>query len=252
MKNTKKLLFLLFFIAFCFPTNAQFWKKMKDKVVKKAEQKIENTIDKQTDKLLDSTLNTENKRSNIKQTYHFKGKITVEILSEQGDKASFNILFDKDDKETICMQMNAGDNDNIYNVISPKKAISFINASGMKIKRALSQEEFSGFDNADKVPTKEQLQKTGNTKTILGYLCYEYQYKNDGGIASAWITNQNFPIKANYAPMLGMTNKTNIDGFVLELDYKSKNGERATVKVVNIDKDKTIVINASEYKSFGF
>ena len=249
MKSIKKTLFLLFFITFYFPVNAQFWKKMKDKAVKKVEQKIESTIDKQTDKLLDSTLNTKNKTSKIKKTYHFKGKITVEILSEQGDKASFNILFDKTDKETICMQMSAGDNDNIYNVISPKKAVSFINASGMKIKRELTEGEFSGFDNSDKVPTKEQLQKTGNTKTILGYLCYEYQYKNDVGTVSTWITTQNFPIKATYAPMLAMTNKTNIDGFVLELDSTSKNGERATVKVVKIEKDKTVIINTSEYKS---
>ena len=184
MKSIKKTLFLLFFITFCFPTNAQFWKKLKDKAVKKVEQKIESTIDKQTDKLIDSTLNTKNKTSITKEIYHFTGKITVEILSEQGDKASFNILFDKTNKETICMQMSAGDNDNIYNIISPKKAVSFINASGMKIKRELTEAEFSGFDNTDKVPTKEQLQKTGNTKTILGYLCYEYQYKNGGGTIS--------------------------------------------------------------------
>lgn len=249
MKGIKNSLFLLFFIIFCFPTNAQFWKKLKDKAVKKVEQKIESNIDKQTDKLIDSTLNTKNKTSKIKEIYHFTGKITVEILSEQGDKASFNILFDKTNKETICMQMSAGDNDNIYNIISPKKAVSFINASGMKIKRELNEAEFSGFDNTDKVPTKEQLQKTGNTKTILGYLCYEYQYKNDGGTISTWITTQNFPIKATYAPLLGMTNKTNIEGFVLELDSTSKNGEKATIKVVKIEKDKTVIINTSEYKS---
>lgn len=252
MKFTKTSLFILCFTCFCFSAKAQFWKKMKDKAVKKLEQKVENKIDQETDKVIDSALNKERKKAKIEKTYRFKGKITVEILSEQEDKASFNIFFDEQNKETICMQMSAGEGDNIYNIISPKKAISFINASGMKIKRVLTEGEFSGFDNTDKVPKKEELQKTGNTKTILGYLCYEYQYKNDGGIASAWVTTQNFPIKATYAPMLGMTNKTNIEGFVLELDYKANNGESATVKVIKIDKDKTVFINTSEYKSMGF
>ncbi|MFD2565892.1 DUF4412 domain-containing protein [Pseudotenacibaculum haliotis] len=245
--NSKKIVILIMLLAFSInKTDGQIWKKLKNKVSKK----VEDKIDKKADKILDKTLSdSENKKSDEKATYKFDGSVTIEISTEKGDTASFEILFSNENKETICMMMDNGESGQIYNVITAKKIIAFINAGGMKIKKSSSADQFSQLDNSDKVPSKEDLKKTGNVKTIMGYTCHEYFYSNDGGSISAWITKDNFPIKSKYAPMLGMTKKSAIEGFVLELNSKSKSGERADVKVIKIDGKKKVTINSGEYKS---
>ena len=188
---------------------AQFWKKIKDKANKKVEQKVDAETDKTLNKILDGK-NKENKTTQ-NGVYTFTGKVTIEVTSE-GEKANFNVLFNAN-KEIFCMHMNAGDGQDIYNVISPKEGIVFMNASGMKIKKSMPSDQFSNMDYSSKIPIKSDLKKTGNTKTILGYLCEEYKYENDGGVVSAWVT-KNFPIKSNYAPMLGMTRDKSLGGFM--------------------------------------
>lgn len=224
---------------------AQFWKKLKDK----ATQKVEQKVDKETDKMLDKAIDgspEKSKKNNQTSNYIFTGSATLEVTSN-GEKANFNMLFNNK-KEVFCMHMNAGDGQDVYNVITPKGGVMFMNASGMKIKQSIPSDQFSGMDYSDKIPKEDDLKKTGNTKTILGYFCEEYQYKNDGGTVSAWVT-KSFPIQAKYVPMLGMTTNTNIDGFTLELDYKTTNGETANVKVIKINKSEKIVINASKYQT---
>lgn len=242
----KKLqLITLLFLLTSVSTNAQFWKKLKDK----ATQKVEQKVDKETDKMLDKAIdgNPEKaKKSQQTSSYIFTGSVTLEVTSN-GETANFSVLFNKS-KEVFCMHMNAGDGQNIYNVISPKGGVVFMNASGMKIKKSLPSDQFSHLDYADKIPKKSEFTKTGSSKTILGYFCEEYQYKNEGSTVSAWVT-KNFPITSKYAPMLGMTKDSAIKGFTLELAYKTQNGEEANVKVTKIDKNKKVVLNATEYTS---
>ncbi len=115
--------------------------------------------------------------------------------------------------------------------------------------KVLEKVDDLNFDNTDKLPNKEgDFVKTGNTKNILGYLCSEYLYKHERGSARVWVTKK-FPIKSNYAPLLGMTKNSKIKGFVLELDYESNSGEKAMVKVTKIEKDKNVKINSANYKS---
>lgn len=225
--------------------NAQIWKKLKKKVSNKVEEKI----DKSADELLDKTLSESDKAKSTQKIHRFDGSATIEISSETGDQASFDILFSNSNEDVICMTMDSGESAQIYNVITSKEIVAYINAGGMKIKKATRADQFSQLDNGDKVPSQEDLKKTGQTKRILGYLCHEYTYKNDGGSLSIWITQDSFPIQSKYAPMLGMTRKNNIKGFVLELNATSQNGEKANVKVVKIDSKKKLIINSSEYKS---
>ena len=226
-------------------TDAQIWKKLKKKVSNKVEEKI----DKSADDLLDKTLSESDKAKSAQKIYRFDGSATVQISSETGDQASFDILFSNSNEDIICMAMDSGESGQIYNVITTKEIVAYINAGGMKIKKATPADQFSQLDNGDKVPMQEDLKKTGQTKRILGYLCHEYTYKNDGGSLSVWITKDSFPIRSKYAPMLGMTRKNNIEGFVLELNATSQNGEKANVKVIKIDSKKKLIINSSEYKS---
>ncbi|WP_442264961.1 DUF4412 domain-containing protein [Tenacibaculum sp. ZS6-P6] len=227
---------------------AQFWKKVTKRLQDKVENKAMNKIDKKADETIDGALKKKKKKKKTTSEstkYFFKGSVTVEVSNEKNDKTVFNLLFNRRE-DVICMEMNVDGTNQIYNVITPSKIISLINAGGMKIKK---ESESIEFDNSDRMPQGEEgLIKTGNTKTILGYNCEEYQYKNEEGSASIWVTSR-FPIESNYAPLLGMTNNTNIKGFVLELDYESKSGEKGLVQVIKIEKDKKYEVNLADYKS---
>ena len=96
----------------------------------------------------------------------------------------------------------------------------------------------------------DDLIKTGATKSILGYTCYEYKYTNDGGYVSVWAT-KDFPVQATKIQMLGMREGGKIEGFILEIDSKSGN-ETANMKAVKFNKNKNITIHTNDYKSIGY
>ncbi len=251
--RAKKIIKLICIVGclLCVPTNgnAQFWKKVTKRLQNKAENKALQKIDKKADETMENALKKKKKKAKDVDaviSYIFKGSVTVEVTNEKDEKAVFNLLF-SEEKEITCMEMNVDNSSQVYNVITPSKIISFINAGGMKIKKENSAS--LEYDNSDKMPKgNEGLVKTGNTKTILGYKCSEYVYKNDEGYASVWLT-ESFPIASNYAPLLGMTNETSIKGFVLELKFESKTGEKASIEVIKIEKDKKTVIDTRSYKS---
>ncbi|MFY7670571.1 hypothetical protein ACOSP6_05740 [Tenacibaculum sp. MEBiC06402] len=250
---TKKLLttavWIGLFTAYPTTVNGQFWKKIKKRIESKAEDKVLDKVDEKTDKTLDEALEKKPKKAtktkSSKSNYFFKGSVTVEVSNETNETAEFNVLFNED-SDVFCMHMSVDKTNQIYNVITPSSAISFMDVGGMKFKK---QVDDLNFDNTDKLPNKEgDFVKTGNTKNILGYICSEYLYKHERGSARVWVTKK-FPIKSNYAPLLGMTKNSKIKGFVLELDYESNSGEKAMVKVTKIEKDKNVKINSANYKS---
>jgi hypothetical protein len=245
------LLGITLFLGNMQKTEAQFWKKVTRKIQNKAENKVLQKVDKETGKTMDNALEgkPEKKKQKKKDTsttdYFFHGSVTVEVADEANEGTKFSMLFSPTSK-LFCIEMNVDKNNQVYSVISPDKTIAFMDMSGMKIKKESS---ISQYDNTDKIPEDVgEFDKTGKTKTILGYHCEEYIYQNDDGKASLWITKK-FPIQTQYAPLLGMTESTIKNGFVMELTYTSKSGENGNVKVVKIEKDKKVTIKTNNYKS---
>ena len=103
-------------------------------------------------------------------------------------------------------------------------------------------------------------EKTGNTKTILGYACDEYRAKNDEMEASYWISKD--PIAGlqtfwgNNSPFLTQRmkseNKVTLDRFpdgsLMEMYFESKT-DKSTSKfaMVNIDTNKTQTFVMADY-----
>jgi hypothetical protein len=139
----------------------------------------------------------------------------------------------------------------MYNVITPKSITMFMNIGGMKMKKTVAQDQFSQADFSNKVSTNpNDLKKTGATKTILGFTCYEYKHTNNEGFVSVW-TTKSFPIDRKNISMLGMVEDSVIDGFVLEIDMNSGN-DKINMKAIKFNQNKNTVINTNEYKSMGF
>ena len=254
MKLLKIVLLIFFFLAFSNNSEAQILKKIKDKVKNKAEEKI----DQKTDKILDDAFNGKKDKKepvNIQETYVFSKSIIIEFSASKSEKAALELFFSTANKNMVCMTLDPSKTgemgSEVYNVITPKSITMFMNMPGMKIRKSMPKEQFSQFDNSKKIPSKDNLVKTGNIKSILGFVCHEYKYQNDGGTISAWVTREKFPVDGKFIPMLGMKDSGPFEGFVLELNFNATN-ENGSVKVVKINSNKKLTINTKEYKSMGF
>jgi hypothetical protein len=256
MKTIFKLSLFVSFLLASQIGYAQLLKRIQNKVEEKVEQKVEQKAmeeaEKTADKMLDKLLNPSKKKatSSNNNSYTFNQSITIEMQTEGSEKAQLDFLFDSKNSEVICMKLtNMGDESGgkVYAVITPTSSTMFMDMSGMKIKKKVSKEELGQIDYSDKIPQHDDLQKTGNTKTILGYTCNEYVYENEGGKVHAWVAT-NFPIQGKFVPILAMKKEGPFEGFVLELTYKAAN-ENGSVKVINVDTNANIKINANEYTS---
>ena len=117
MKLIKTTLVFLFILGVNNPTNAQFWKKLKNKV----KQKVENKVEKETDKLIDSTLNGKKKKKK-----ELKGKKTLDSRKSYG---SANINHSKLYGTTSINQLTKTNIEKIgsktYNIIKNSEVFLF-------------------------------------------------------------------------------------------------------------------------------
>lgn len=190
---------------------------------------------------------------NIPNTFSFSSSLEVKMTSSNGTTADLEFLLGNYSNiyamAIASKEMGAGGK--VYNVVTPKSITMFMNVAGMKMKKTVPQQQFSQSNFSDKIPTNsEELKKTGNSKNILGFTCYEYKYVNDGGYISLWAT-QDFPGNSASITMLGMREGGPVKGFVLEIDSKSGN-DKVNMKAVKYNRNKNVTINTKEYKSMGF
>ena len=264
MKLTKLLLCFLL-IGISINSNAQFFKKLQKKLEQKVEQKIDNKIDKETDKVIDKAIDGKKETSETSEkvtlpsVITFTNSIHIEISSSADNQVIKMIALTSDDPEiygVIATNQEQDNEANVITVVSKKTTTTFIETAGMKMKQSSSSIQIpEDFSTDDKLPkdTNFEYQKTGNTKTILGYVCEEYALnytsENENSSSSFWVAN-NFRLKNKTVPFLGMyANNPHIKGFVLEFNNKTQN-QNTTARVTKIE-DKTTKINTNEYKSIG-
>ena len=221
---------------------------MEQKVEQKAMEEAEKAADNVLDKVLGNKKSKQ--KSNSSNSYAFNQSITLEMQTEGSEKAQLDFLFDSKNPEIICMKLNNDGDDSggkVYAVITPTSSTMFMDMPGMKIKKKVSQEELGQLDYSDKMPQHDDLKKTGNTKTIIGYTCHEYSYENEDGKVHVWVA-KNFPIKQKFVPILGMKKEGPFEGFVLELQYKASN-ESGSIKIIKVDMNANVKIDANTYTS---
>lgn len=195
---------------------------------------------------------------NIPSSFSFNKSIELKMTDDKGD--SQNIVFltgSYPDIYGISINAEEMQGQEMLVVNTPKSSTMFMNMAGMKIKKSTSLAQMGNqFDMEDKLPEEGDFEykKTGNTKTIIGYLCEEvkvdYDYTNSKGSVSFWVS-EDFPIQNKALPMLGMKmNNPYFSGFVLEMN-SSHQGKEFTMQVVSIS-DKSVNINTNDYKKMGF
>lgn len=238
-------------------TNAQFLKRIQNKIENKVEEKVEQKATDEAEKAADDVLNkilskkdNAEKGQNAGSLYTFNQSITLEVEAKGNDKAQLDFLFDSKNLEVVCMKLadeNSEENGQVYTVLTPTSSVIYMDMPGMKMKKEVNNDQIDQMDYSDKIPQKSDLVKTGNTKTILGYTCYEYVYENDGGKMQAWVTD-NLPIKGKFMPILGMKQNGPFDGFVMELQFDTQS-ESGSIKVIKVDTNANLKIDTNTYKS---
>jgi hypothetical protein len=250
MKSKKIVLFSLCIISPFLTTNAQIWKKLKEKVENKVEQKIEAKIDKKTDEIIDDALDGNKKNNEIAalpDKLEFVSSLEIE-LNNASNTSNMTLYLSKDPSYYGMSTPEAIEDGSLtqFTLFSKNSITIFINTPGLKIKQSVFQNQFTGTDYSEKMPSKEKIIKTGATKNILGYLCYEYSYSDENVSFKAW-TSKEFPVQKTSIAMLGISQDGPIEGFILELNITS-DGESSTIKATKFNKNNSMIIQTAEYK----
>lgn len=94
--------------------------------------------------------------------------------------------------------------------------------------------------------------KTGRTKTIAGYKCSEYTYKDEETNATYWITED---MKMNTQDFFSTLFKTNMYSHGMGWGYMMagtstdiETGEKSTMEVTNVDTNSKKTFNLADYK----
>jgi hypothetical protein len=186
---------------------------------------------------------------NIRDQYTFSPKIEHEVITSNSEEPiKMNFLL-TNEGEYSGMSVNLGDYDveeggESLIITDCEEVHIFINSGGMKMRLSQMPGNAQNLPSQDfKKPEGSEIKKTGASKKILGYTCFEYVIKDEGMDARFWVTSD-----------LNLKNWMNFDtdeieGHVLEYDITSKDVDMKSI-ATKINAKANIVIKSSEYRQF--
>ncbi len=291
MKTVKTLLPLLLVLLLVTQNgNAQFMKKLGDKLERKVNQRLERKVDRSMDKALDKTeesIDNSTKRKN-KNTeaksdspssemnesdfqlesvdatgiYDFEWKYTLQMTSKSGDMKIIYYLkpnakyfgFKPESAQTKSMG-------GMFTVMDEgmSKMLMFMDMNGSKIVNAMKMPKNMVEKAAEN--QKEYTMTELGTKTIMGYHCQGIKVENDEHTIISYYTTD---APVSFTQIYGSDPKNMPKGFnpkflknadkalMMEMTMtdKKKSKRNMTMKCIELKKE-NLSINASEYKSFG-
>ena len=313
MKITlKSFLLALVLVFFVQSTQAQFFKKLKERAKQKIEQEAERRAQRRVDRKIDKTFdktedvldgkpiskNKKNKNSDTendnsdasenmesqeqtsqesssqnamndmlggmlggntnvktKPSYSFAVTATMEVVNYSKRKPQQSNMKQSYGKGAILAEMTEQnmkmitDFDNEAAIMLQDKTARVMSLSFMK--KMMHQKTGNTEEN-----NTAKMEKTGKTKTLNGYLCYQYLITDKNTKVDAWFApNVNFSYqdylsglnkmfgnkKANAVSLLNSGK-----GYVMEMTMFQKGEKQTEMKVVKLE-EKPITINLSDY-----
>lgn len=273
----KTTLFIAFILCFGGTANAQFFKKLGEKVGKAAENAVERKAEqktkKETEKAFDSTFNKKrknkagNKRggmslpglSNVApaDSYLFKHKAVMHIKSGKEDMDIDYYLPETSDYFGMIIKDKKVKDDLVMVYDADREAMfSYIKSDGQNIKMGISLKTDDTYTEAPDIDIKA----TGNTKTILGYNCKEYEMNGKDMTATIWVTKDvdiRFPSTFHSVKKNKSNNQEwmkNLDGWAMEMemiDTSRKKPHTIILKCLSIEAS-DFKINSNDYQNIGY
>lgn len=287
---------LFFFCLFTTTTQAQFLKKIQKAASRGMEQAIEDKVEEEANKYVQRQLEKQlaglfpeegestpvtldmnkilsgfGEDVNTEEAYVFKGSSKIEIQSTDKNGKAEDPLFLKsfmtEGENYTAMELeNPDEKDGVIVMIfdmDNQASILLMDNDGQKSSFAYKLDLMSVTADEQEAMEMENnefsMEKTGNTKDILGYACEEYAVKSKDGEGTYWVTQE--PIEG-YASFWGknspfVTTKTqqaysehfaNLpEGNFMEMNFNSTDGTNTMMKVLEINLSDEHTFTMSEY-----
>ena len=271
---------------------AQLLKKLKkrvqeateDVIAEKAAQKAEQEVGKTLDSLLDIDpdyqANYQRQMSQfmlsgsedipIEESYTFQTRVTYEFTMTERDQTStvnYEMWFPKNDGYMGTKVMDQPDSDpkdmpsSVVSIIDDKNQAMIILMEEQKIAQLLSMSKIQEIAEVEKETESEMtafnsLQKTGNTKKILGYDCEEFYSQNETNKLTFWVTQDLELFQKNMffniSKSLGGNTFENIPetakGFMMEMRFENLSTVETGIMTVTDIKKSEKVITMADYQ----
>ncbi|MHA7128422.1 DUF4412 domain-containing protein [Algoriphagus namhaensis] len=205
--------------------------------------------------------------------YEFTGTSTFEVIStdERGkqEEPMELVAYLSQSPQTQAMQIEDKENNNgmitmIFD-LENNASILLMENSGEKSSFAYALDMDALMANSDEMIAAEyedaefSIEKTGNTKQILGYTCEEYAVKSKDGEGTYWVTQE--PIEGfasfwseNSPFVTTKTQKTYAEHFqnmpegnFMEMHFNSTDGSQVSMKVTDLQVNSPATFVMSEY-----
>jgi hypothetical protein len=291
------LILSLIFMCFSFSSEAQIMKKLKDAagrgvsraIEKKVESEMEKLAQRQLEKVfkdvygpsgipgvdINKILEGISADIAVADSYKFTGFSVIEVsgIDEKGESMEPTIMrsFLSEDAMIIGMEVENEESKKANNKmiliydLERNASIILLESEGEKSRMAYGIdlnkiEEGIEVEDPDLENYEVSFRKTGNTKTIMGYTCEEFETEDEDGIATYWVTEH--PIKGKNTfwgesnPYLAarMQDQKNVNfkdlpkGNMMELHYKSKKDKSImTMNVIELNDDFQQIFIMADY-----
>ena len=299
MKNLlSSIILLLFITSLSFSAEAQFIKKIQNAANKGMERAIQDKVEKEAAKMTEKQLEKVfsdmygdadsssmggldmgkilgglGEPVDTEDEYDFFGYLVLEMIStnekgktedpfllksylgESSEYTGMELIDPKNPKATTSMVFD----------VKNQASIVFLDNKGEKSSFAykLNMDDLDEMVDENQDSKTEEyeitIEKTGNSKDILGYACEEYHVVSEDGEGYYWLTEK--PI-GGYASFWGanspmMTSKAQEryaqhfknmpEGNFMELTFTSKDSEKVEMKVIEIEEDSPKSLTMAEY-----
>ncbi len=289
---------LLIFVSYSTPSSGQLIKKLKKAASRgvegaledKVEEEVNKYVQKQLEKQLEGLYSEDGESTPVsldmsmimagigedvdtQDSYAFNGHSRFEVLSTdkngKADDPLEIVSFLTTDPNYTAMQVEDidGEQNNVVMIfdLANKANILLMENDGQKSSFAYGLDLEATMDEATEASMEEiemknfNIQKTGNTKDIMGFACEEYEVSTEDGSGTYWMTvetiegfaafwGKNSPFvttqtRQTYAEQFSQLP----DGNFMEMDFTSNDGSNVKMKVLEIELDSEHEFVMSEY-----
>ena len=277
MKNLGRkgiLLFLILLITF--QTEAQFIKKLKQAASQGMENAIEKKVEEEAQKMMARQLEKqlaglygEDAQGAPVNLYEFSGFVTMELQTKDENGKAIDPMTMKSylgqHSEYTGMEISDSKNPSTLTIMifDMENKASILLMENEEAKNSFAYKlDFDGVLDEDSISVEEsnfKVEKTGNTKDILGYTCDEYFVKSEDGQGTYWITadlingsnsfwSSDSPFASSkmqekYADHFANMPKGNF----MEMDFTSTDGSEVMMKVIDIQASQPKTFKMSDY-----
>lgn len=280
----KKTIIVTLLLSLCvgYQANAQILKKLGDKasqaaeraLERKTEEKVEQTTEDTVDEVFEAPKKMKKKKKRKKSktgilsktdkvpsaSYSFTHKYVLEISAQKDKMLTTYYLSNGQNYIGSKTSLNPNSNEGVMTIMdnNQKAIFSLMDMSGQKIMMAQNM-DFEDLDDETN-PEDVSINKTGKTKTILGYHCEEFTVTGNQFKSNIWVTQQadvqflNIPSSQKNKSSFNSKWFDYADGLVMEMtmtDTSEGKPQKMTIRCVELTKE-AVNINTTEYKSYGF